>query len=136
MSKPSVLLGVWTLFIWGSRIRNIVRADGWVASGAMAAAVMFTVLGLTLVVLTVRSGPADEAAVWSDAGGRLGVGLASLGILWWVVRDLLILFADHSVAFKLVHTVLAVITVILSGWVIRSWLHRGRPKPVTSASYG
>ena len=32
---------------------------------------------------------------WSDFGAKLGLGLAFLGIVWWVVRDLLILFADQ-----------------------------------------
>jgi hypothetical protein len=32
----------------------------------------------------------------------------------WVVRDVSILAADHEVGFKVVHTVLAVVSIVLS----------------------
>jgi heme A synthase len=51
---------------------------------------------------------------------RLGVGLAVVGSGWWIVRDLGILLGDHSVGFKIVHTLLAAVTVILSLWVVWS----------------
>ena len=130
--KPYVALAGWTLFVWGNRIRNIVRDEGWVTHWRMAVAVAFVVIALCLLAASLL------AAVFSKgvAGRRvdvvrpLGSALAVVGSIWWVVRDLGILFADHSVAFKVVHTALAVITVALSVWVFRPG------KRLPSAVYG
>ncbi len=130
--KPYVALAGWTLFIWGNRIRNIVRDEGWVTHRRMAVAVAFVVVALcllasVLLALVADTGVADKGV---DVVRPVGLVLAAVGSVWWIVRDLGILFADHSVPFKVVHTVLAAITLALSVWVFRAG------KRLPSAVYG
>jgi ABC-type spermidine/putrescine transport system permease subunit II len=130
--KPYVALAGWTLFVWGNRIRNIVRDEGWVTHWRMAVAVAFVVVALCLLASVLLAVVVDRGA--ADRGVAvvrlLGSALAVVGSIWWIVRDLGILLADHSVPFKVVHTVLAAITVALSVWVFRPG------KRLPSAVYG
>lgn len=125
--KPYVALAGWTLFVWGNRIRNIVRDEGWVTHWRMAVAVAFVVVALCLLASVLLAVVVDRGAA---VVRLLGSALAVVGSIWWIVRDLGILLADHSVPFKVVHTVLAVITVALSAWVFRPG------KRLPSAVYG
>ena len=45
---------------------------------------------------------------------------AITGILWWLVRGVGTLAADFSVGFKIVHTVLALVTIGLGLLVLRA----------------
>lgn len=125
--KPFLALGGWTLFVWGSRIRNVVRDEGWVSHWTMAVAVAFVAVALCLLAMGSLAVVTDRDV---EAIRPVGLVLAVVGSVWWIVRDLGILFADHSVPFKVVHTILAAITLALSVWVFRSG------KPLTSAVYG
>ncbi len=135
--KPYVALAGWTLFVWGNRVRNIVRDEGWVTHWRMAVAVAFVVIALCLLTASLLAASLLAAVFSKGVAGRrvdvvrpLGSALAVVGSIWWIVRDLGILVADHSVAFKVVHTVLATITVALSVWVFRPG------KRLPSAVYG
>jgi hypothetical protein len=118
MSRPLLALGFWTLFIWVNRLRNVVVDDdlsGWSWVWRFGVAVMFIVGGGVLVggVLLRQNWAAG-------AGGSL----ALIGGAWWFVRGIGTLFADFSVGFKVVHTVLALVTVCLGFLVVRElgWL--------------
>ena len=77
---------VWTLFVWGSRIRNIVADGGGVGSLAVAALLVALGAGVAFVALTGRR------------------------------RELvpLVLVHDHAGAFKVVHVLLAAVSVALA----------------------
>ncbi len=95
-------LAAWTLFIWGTRIRNIARDGG----GA---------LSLVLAVGMVALGVAAAVAVWRDGRPAWAVpALAVATVATWLVRTPLILVADHGAGFKVVHTALAVVSFALA----------------------
>ncbi len=139
-----VLLVVWTAVVWGVRIRNIV-GDAEL-SGVGRAWRLSLATGLVLGALIVG------VALWSNvpqirwlltSDGRFlrlevpqqvrqAVGLlAVIGSLVWLVRSVQILFADHPVGFKLVHSALAIGTVALSVAAVSAL--RPRFKPVERA---
>ena len=102
MRVPIYLLAAWTLFTWGTRIRNAAQDD----EGALA-----YVVPAALVVVAIA------AIVRPARWGRL---LALAASLAWLVRVPIILTADHEVGFKVVHTALAVITWALAAWTLRA----------------
>lgn len=107
---PTYLLAAWTLFTWGTRIRNAAQDD----ESALA-----FVLPVALVALTVL------ALVRPRRWTRL---LALTVSAVWLVRVPMILAADHDAGFKVVHTGLAVVTWLLAVWALRA--EARRPVPV------
>jgi hypothetical protein len=95
-------LAAWTLFTWGTRIRNAAQDD----EQALA-----FVIPVALVAIAVA------AVARPRRWGRL---LALAASLAWLVRVPIILAGDHGVGFKVVHTMLAVITWALAAWTLRS----------------
>ncbi|MEY2446644.1 MAG: hypothetical protein QOH79_120 [Acidimicrobiaceae bacterium] len=79
----------WTLFVWGGRIRN---------GGSIVLAASFLVLAA--VALWQRGRWITALAVWT-----IGV---------WAVRTPQILLDDQSTGFKIVHTVLALMSIGLA----------------------
>jgi hypothetical protein len=108
--RAALALVVWTFFVWTTRIGNIWRDDDLDTAGKWgrtALAASFTVLAVAVVVaLWRRSGPARLAVV-------VGA-LAAWTTAVWLVRGTGIVLGDHEVGFKVVHTVLAVVSIILS----------------------
>ena len=103
------LLVAWTLLVWGSRLRNIAADDELSGTDRLLA---FGVAGLFVVgaVLVVVS----FAAGWSTHPHLL-LALVIGGIARWSVRGPIILASDQwSFGFKLVHTVLWLLTVAIS----------------------
>jgi hypothetical protein len=102
---PVVAFAVWTLVVWGGRIRNAV-AD---ADGARPVVLAVTFVALAAAVLITR---ADRRAVLALAAWTVGV---------WVVRGVdIALLSDHDTAFVVVHLVLAVVSVALAVAATRS----------------
>lgn len=109
MRRRSVLaLVAWTFLVWTTRIGNIWNdadlgtGEKW---GRTALALSFTVLALAVA-----------AALWRTAAWlRATVGLLAI---WttavWVVRGIGIVGGDHEVGFKVVHAVLAVVSIALA----------------------
>lgn len=89
MRRPMhwVFLG-WTAFVWVGRIRN---------GGSVLLALSFLVLAV--------------AASWS---ARALTALVLWTIAVWAVRTPVILVHDHPLDFKVVHTVLAVLSIALA----------------------
>lgn len=97
---PVAALAAWTLFTWLGRLD--------LADGLELPIVVFVTLGVVLavVVLTGRA---------TSGGGRLVVRAASLWTIgYWLVRTPMILAHDHPAGFKVVHFVLAAISVGLA----------------------
>lgn len=116
------LLVLWTLFVWGGRIRN-VNADGALDGrdywGPMLLSVSFLALAIAVVVMLVRrwrdphaAGPAAALTV----AVRL---LAGWTTAVWVVRaGDIALGGDHEVGFVVVHVVLAAVSIGLAAWAV------------------
>lgn len=115
--RPSLILSVFTLLVWTTRIRNIWTDDSSPTSdqiGRTALSLSFTVFALVTIVAVVRARK-DE---W--AGLRWWIRLFALWTtLVWVWRAIAIATADHEIGFVVVHTVLAVVSIVLALWADR-----------------
>ena len=124
----TVAFVIWTFFVWTTRISNIWRDDGLTTGekwSATAVAVSFTVLAIAVVVTFLRrSGPRATLAVDALAAWTTGV---------WVVRAIGITFGDRSVGFKVVHVVLAAVSIGLAYLACREVR---RPRDVEPATPG
>jgi hypothetical protein len=108
-------LAGWSLFVWTTRIGNIWN-DAEASTGAKVAstalALSFTVLALAVLAAGWRRAePQRYAAVVALAAWTTGV---------WVARMTTIATGDREVGFKVVHGVLAVVSIALAGWAVRS----------------
>lgn len=116
-----VALGGWTFFVWFQRIGNVLGDDelsGFARTWRLGVAVLFVVTAVVLVV-GVWASRRRPVARWVSG---LGLWLALIGSAWWILRGSQILIGDWDLAFKAVHTVLAVVVVGLSVMV---WRTRG-----------
>ena len=111
MKRPSwpLVLIVWTVGIWGSRLRNAL-ADEDLSGGAqvlsIGIAAGFVLLALVLAWLRRQQHP------WARPALEL---LCALGVLRFSIRGPLILASDEwGIGFKVVHTILWTMTVALS----------------------
>lgn len=129
MSRPSKLraalvLSVWTVLVWTTRIRNIWTDDDLTTGGQVwrtALAGVFTLFAIATVVAW-RRGRGAPRLVRAFAVWTIGV---------WVVRAVQIGLADHGVAFKVVHTALAVVSTGLALWADRE-AHASAPRSPTT----
>lgn len=118
---------VWTLVVWGQRISNIWRDQDLDTSGQLsrsALAASFVVLALVAAVAAWRAG--RETFV------RAVAVLGAWTTIVWLVRATGILLGDRSAGFKIVHIVLAAVSIALALAAHRQV--RNVPAPVESAS--
>lgn len=104
-------LPAWTLFVWATRIRLIV-GDDWSVSDLILP-VVFTALAVFALVDRRRGLPALIAAT----------------VAVWAVRLPLVLVHDHPAGFKVVHAVLAAVSLYLAH---RAWRALNRRPAVAS----
>jgi hypothetical protein len=109
----AVVLAVWTVLIWAGRIRN---------GGSLLLAASFLVLA-ALVLVSLRRRAWRLYAVTALVVWTIAV---------WAVRTPMILARDHSAGFKVVHTVLAVVSIGLAVWAERH-VQRQRQAAATAA---
>lgn len=106
------LLVGWTAIVWVGRIRNLV-GDADITGGARAWRIVVAVLflGLAAVTATVPLGLWHRRPLGSTR-------LVSIFCLWtiafWSVRGAGLLLGDHEAGFKVVHTVLAGVSIALA----------------------
>lgn len=100
---------LWTLGIWGSRIRNILADDELVGGERIVS----LGVALALLIAAVATGVALlQRAPWERVALLT---LVVLGIARFTIRGPFILVSDEwETAFKVVHTILWMVTVILS----------------------
>lgn len=108
---PAALAG-WTAFVWGTRVRNITRDGGGAVS--LLVALGMVALAVVVAVALVRGGTPRWAVP----------ALAAATVAAWVVRTPGILLGDHGVAFKVVHTALALVSIVLAVAAVRRTGHR------------
>lgn len=105
----------WTVFVWAGRVRNAGADPGaWLVAGAF----------IVLAVAALASGGRVRRAV-------LGV-LVAATVALWALRTPLVWIRDYSVAFKVVHTVIAVISVGLAVVAQRHVERQGQASAPTS----
>lgn len=96
----------WTVFVWATRVRNIVEDQG--STFDLLAAAALAALGVAVAGTAWKGGLAPVLAA-----------TVVVTVAVWAVRTPLILFdADHGAAFKAVHVTLAVISV---GLALAAW---------------
>lgn len=130
--RPALVLSIWTVFVWTTRVRNIWTDDSLTTGGQLwrtAIAVTFTVFAVVTFVAWVRArgerGATSRTAMWIRA-----FAVWTLGV--WVVRGAQIAVADHTVAFKVVHAALAAVSVGLALWADREAHRTSRSQPVNA----
>ncbi|MDQ3384645.1 MAG: hypothetical protein M3503_01330 [Actinomycetota bacterium] len=100
-------LAAWTAFVWGTRVRNIVRDGG--ATLPLLVALGMVALAVVVAASLVRGGTPRSAVP----------ALAAATVAAWAVRTPSILLGDHGAAFKIVHTALALISIALAVAALR-----------------
>lgn len=89
----------WTLFVWGTRVRNIVEDQG--STFDLVVALALAALGVAVAVAARKGALAPVLAV---------AVVATVAV--WALRLPLIVFdAEHGGAFKAVHAALALVSV-------------------------
>lgn len=108
--RATSALAAWSLLVWTGRIRNIWTDDSLSTSGQVgrtALALSFTVLALAALVTVLRPVSRRASTLVVDL-------LAGWTVAVWAVRTPGILLQDHELGFKVVHVVLAVVSVALA----------------------
>jgi hypothetical protein len=119
---------LWTLFVWGGRIRNAVADDAG-ATAAIVLSLTFVVPALVVAVAWVletrRAGSSSRVAT---VRRTVGQGLAAWTIAVWLVRGVdIALLGDHDIAFVVVHLMLALVSILLAAAVlVVTWLRHPR----------
>ena len=105
-----VAFAAWTLFVWGTRVSNILGDDG--STIDLILAVVLAALGLAVAVTAALRRPQ-----WPL------IALVVATVATWAVRaPLILLDGDHGAAFKAVHAALAVVSLALAA---AAWRSRG-----------
>ena len=111
LRRPTLLVAgfvAWTAFVWSTRIRNLVGDDeASTFTKVWGTATSLVLLGLAAAVLVALV----TRRVW------LRPALLALGgvtVVVWLIRGADIVLDDHGVGFKVVHLVLAVISIALA----------------------
>ncbi len=113
-----VALSSWTLFAWTNRVRNVLDDEslvGWSRQWRLGVAVGFCVVALIGLGLLAW----ERRRAVSPLTKRFFALFALLGIGWWGVRGVSTLFGEFSIGFKIVHSVLALVTIGLGVLVLR-----------------
>jgi len=121
LRSTPLLLALWTLFVWVGRMRNLVQEPGPLLDAgrwSLAASVLFTVLGLTLLAGLAARGLGSDGSPLARASAAVTVALAGLSVVVWLVRGVDIALGDHSAAFVAVHLVLAAVSISLAGLAV------------------
>ena len=105
------VLIAWTLFLWLSRLRNVLNNDELTSAGRT--------VRVLVVVIFVALAIAAAAAVRRMVAENVAARVLGVFVVWtvgyWLVRGIGILIdGEYSVGFKAVHTVLMVVSLTLS----------------------
>jgi hypothetical protein len=113
MNRSTIVLVVWTVFVWAGRIRN---------GGSILLAGSFLLLAAFVVASLWK-----RAWMWAAVTALV---VWTIGV--WAVRTPMILVHDHPAGFKAVHALLAVVSIALAVWAERD-VQRQRQAPATAA---
>lgn len=108
----------WTAVVWVGRIRNVVGDDD-LTTGLRTWRILVALIFLVLAALvaTVPLGLWHRRPLGST---RLVAVFCLWTIVFWTVRGGGMVFGDHALGFKVVHTVLALVSIGLAGVLYRA----------------
>ncbi len=115
MQRVTRLLAVliaWTIVVWVGRVRNVLADDGLATidrSWRLLVAGVF--LGFAGISIAVMAGWLKRHPVGST---RLVATFCLWTAAFWAVRWFGMVFGDHDARFKLVHSALALVSVVLA----------------------
>lgn len=119
---PLLALVAWSVFVWGNRISNTWRSTTETTGAKVtstALALSFLLFAAAVLVIAIRA--------WRRPLDRIEAGVVVAFAGWtvavWIVRMVGIVLADHVVGFKVVHTMLGVVSIVLAAlatWVARA----------------
>lgn len=113
-SRVPVVFALWSLFVWVTRIRNVLRDDGG-AIGLLAPVALCALAG------------------WALVDRRRGIPvLAAATVVMWAVRLPMVLAHDHGAGFKVVHAGLAVGSLALAAVALRDVRAVALSRPATT----
>jgi hypothetical protein len=112
--RPFALLVGWTLFVWATRVRNVLGDDDLTTGERLAGlALAASFLGLAALVLVgLFARPA-----WLGPAVRT---LAAWTVAVWLVRGVGIALGGHSAGFVVVHLALGVVSIGLAVAAVRA----------------
>lgn len=131
--RPALVLAGWTFLVWTTRIGNIWTDDSLTTAGQVwrtALALVFTAFAAVVVAAWVRERRSGTVWPWLPTWIR-AFAVVTVGV--WAVRAVQIGAADHDTAFKVVHTVLAIVSTVLALWAHRD---ASRQNPAGSSANG
>ncbi len=115
--RPVVALALWHLFVWGGRFRNLINEPGPLADAnrwSLVGSLFFVGLAVAaLATLILGRKPSRLATLPASV-------LAVAGIAVWSYRAVVIVGRSYSVGFIAVHIALAVVSIALGLWYLRS----------------
>ncbi len=122
--RRALLFAGWTLFVWVTRIRN--------AAGDSAASGFSQFVDITLALGFVIPALFLAFATWGDRHDtRPGVlarttvrYLLIYTVVTWAIRIPVIWLHSHAIGFKVVHTALGVISVVLGSRALKAQRRR------------
>ena len=123
---PFTLLAGWTLFVWLTRVRNVVGDDDLGTGGRVAG----LALSASFVVLAalVLTGLGRRPEVLAGATRAL----AAWTVVVWLVRGVDIALGDHAAGFVVVHLALAALSIVLAGLAVRALRPADRTRDAVS----
>lgn len=145
---PVWALVAWSVFVWVSRVRNVLTNDDLTTGGTawrLIIAALFVVGGLAVAWLAyTETGDGIGATIVGTTGPvvatpwtrRLVIGVTLLAV-WtiglWLVRGIgILLDSNHDAGFKTVHTVLMLVSIALAAGAWR--VVRREPRSTSSVS--
>ena len=109
----TVGFAIWTLFVWVGRVRNIgadESLEGFEIVWRLGLAVTFVVLGTVTLAAGLRASAGRSSRLL-----RVVRPIAVFTAVVWVVRaGGILLDGSHEAGFKVVHTVLAIVSIALA----------------------
>lgn len=108
--RPVAAFAAITLFIWGNRIwlawtnteDSVAEKLVWSTS-----ITLFVIASIAVLAILVRGGDPTTTGF-----RRLVRGLAGGTVVYWAVRAPMIVLAEHPGPFKVIHAVLALVSVV------------------------
>ncbi len=134
-----LLFGLWTLFVWGGRLRNLWLDPGGFGSASrwsLIGSFAFSILAIAVVSLWLLGwfGQPRFAGPTSRFLRPVVLALAGLTTVVWVIRGVDIAIGDHEIAFIVVHVVLAVVSIGLAAVAVNRLSRFGASGAAVSAS--
>ena len=113
-----LILALWTLFVWGGRLRNLVTSD-LAATDGLAAVNRWSLVGSLIFVSMAIAVLGALSLKRPRVLSTMGTALVVLTVAVWSFRGIAIAAADHSAGFVAIHTALAVVSIGLAAWTFK-----------------